>query len=431
VVGVGAALTLLGCAEIFHVRFDYNLLNLQNQGLSAVAYERKMVESSSRTMLASLVTADTIDQALALERKIRQLDTVSSVVSVAPLVAGNQQEKLAEVRQIRDEIAGIDFAPMDTSPPDLDALERSLESFGHVVGSAIYFVGRAGKDDLKQQLVTLRETVESMRREIASGPPAVRAEQLARYQQALFSDLDSTVAALQKQDAGAPLRVADLPPNLRSRFIGRTGKFLLQIYPKDNIWERAPQEAFVRELRSVDPQVTGAPVRFYEYTSRLKSNAQKAVLYALIAITLMLITHFRNVVCALLALLPVGVGILWTLGFMGLLGIPFNPANIISFTLLIGIGVSNGVHIMNRFTEEKNPSVLGKSTGKAVLVSALTTAAGFGSLMLAEHAGIASLGQVMALGTTMCMLASLTVLPAVLLLMTRSGWRLAHGWLSH
>jgi hypothetical protein len=431
VVGVGLALSLLAGIQVFRVRFDYNLLNLQNQGLSAVAYERKMVESSSHTMLACLVPADTIDEALALEQKIRQLDTVAEVVTLAPMLAGDQEHKLADVRQIRELLGSIQFAPMDTGPADLAALDHSLEGFGHVVGSAIYFAGRAGNQVLREELMVLRDAVETLRAVIAAGPAEVRAGELASYQQALFADLATTLAALQQQDDRAPLRVNDLPSNLRSRFIGRTGKFLLQVYPRDNVWERGPQDDFVRELRTVAPKVTGAPVRFYEYTSRLKSNAQKAVVYALLAIVLMLVMHFRNVICALLALLPVGVGILWTLGWMGFLGIPFNPANIISFTLLIGIGVSNGVHILNRFTEENNPSVLGKSTGKAVLVSALTTAAGFGSLMLAEHAGIASLGQVMALGTTMCMLASLTVLPAVLLLLTRSGWKLAHGWISH
>jgi predicted RND superfamily exporter protein len=104
---------------------------------------------------------------------------------------------------------------------------------------------------------------------------------------------------------------------------------------------------------------------------------------------------------------------------MSLLGLAFNPANILSLTLVIGIGVTNGIHILTRFREEKHPSMLAKSTGKAVLVSALTTMAGFGSLMLAKHEGIASLGEIMALGTGLCMLASLTVLPAVLILLHR------------
>jgi predicted RND superfamily exporter protein len=115
-----------------------------------------------------------------------------------------------------------------------------------------------------------------------------------------------------------------------------------------------------------------------------------------------------------LALVPVAVGSIWLGGIMGFLHIPFNPANIMTLPLVIGIGVTNGIHILNRYAEEKTPNIFAKSTGKAVLVSGLTTIAGFGSLILAKHQGIKSLGCVMATGVAMCMLAGLTFLPALL-----------------
>jgi hypothetical protein len=358
------------------------------------------------------------------------LGTVAGVDSVAPLLAGDQRGKLELVGRIREAASVIRFAPMDTAPVDLPALQEALASFNQGLGGALSAVRRSGDAMLAQEIAVLRDAVEAWHRALGEGLSALEAGKLTLYQQALFTDLADTLQALRQQDDRAPLRVEDLPPGLRSRFIGRTGKLLLQVYPKENVWQRGPQEAFVSELRTVDPKVTGPPVRFYEFTGLLKRNFQKAALYALVTIMVMLLSHFRNVVCVLLALLPVLVGMLWTLGWMAVLGIAFNPANIIAITLLIGIGVSSGVHILNRFTEQRHPSILGKSTGKAVLVSALTTVAGFGSLMLAEHAGIASLGQVMALGTGMCMLAALTILPALLLWMHRSGWKLAHGWLS-
>jgi hypothetical protein len=106
---------------------------------------------------------------------------------------------------------------------------------------------------------------------------------------------------------------------------------------------------------------------------------------------------------------------------MGYFGIPLNPANIMTLPLVIGIGVTNGIHILNRFAEEQTPSILAKSTGKAVLVSGLTTIAGFGSLALAKHRGIESLGYVMAVGVATCMFAGLTFLPALLNLILRRG----------
>jgi len=178
----------------------------------------------------------------------------------------------------------------------------------------------------------------------------------------------------------------------------------------------------VRELRSVAPEVTGSPVQLYEYTAMLKDGFQRAAGYASGIIAIFIFLHFRRLGSVLLAFLPVVLGFCWTLGLMACFGMAFNPVNIMALTLVIGIGVTNGVHILNRFAEEAHPSILARSTGKAVLVSALTTMAGFGSLMVAKHQGIASLGKVMLIGTGMCMLASLVLLPAVLNLLSQVGW---------
>ena len=53
------------------------------------------------------------------------------------------------------------------------------------------------------------------------------------------------------------MRAEDLPPALRNRFVGITGKYLLQVYPKNDVWQRANQEKFIEELRTIDPDVTG------------------------------------------------------------------------------------------------------------------------------------------------------------------------------
>ncbi|MEY2409009.1 MAG: uncharacterized protein QOF48_1679, partial [Verrucomicrobiota bacterium] len=140
------------------------------------------------------------------------------------------------------------------------------------------------------------------------------------------------------------------------------------------------------------------------------------------AIFVLVFVHFRKISCVVLSLIPVAIGSLWMIGFMGLAGIPFNPANIMTLPLVLGIGVTNGIHILNRFAEELHPSILARSTGKAVMVSGMTTIAGFGSLIVAKHRGIESLGWVMATGTATCMFVGLTFVPAILNLLDKAGW---------
>jgi predicted RND superfamily exporter protein len=210
------------------------------------------------------------------------------------------------------------------------------------------------------------------------------------------------------------LRVEDLPPALHDRFVGTSGKFLLQIYPNTDVWQRDNQEKFVAALRTVDPNVTGTPVQLLEYETLLKDSYVQAAWYSLAAIAIMVLFHFRSLGAVILALLPVAIGTLWLAGLMGWFGIPINLANIMTLPLVIGIGVTNGIHILNRFAEERTPNILARSTGKAVLVSGLTAIAGFGSLILAKHRGIYSLGCLMAVGIATCMIAGLTFLPALL-----------------
>jgi predicted RND superfamily exporter protein len=250
---------------------------------------------------------------------------------------------------------------------------------------------------------------------------AAASEKLAAFQQALFNDVDETFQSIHDQDNSSRLHVEDLPSSLRNRFIGITGKYLIQVYPKNkinnktfDIWQHDDQERFISEIRSVYPNVTGTPVQLLEYTTLLKNSYIQAAYYALGAIALMVFFHFRRPAYVFLALMPVAIGTAWLGGLMGLFGIPFNPANIMTLPLVIGIGVTNGIHILNRYAEEGSAGILSKSTGKAVFVSGLTAIAGFGSLILAKHQGIRSLGEIMSMGIALCMIAALAFVPSVL-----------------
>jgi uncharacterized protein len=294
----------------------------------------------------------------------------------------------------------------------------SLQGYTRLAAAEV----KKDEPQLHAQLLSLRDTISDLMHRMLLGDKGEISEKLADFQQSLFIDVRETFESIRDQDNSGPLRAQDLPDPIRNRFVGISGKHLLQVYPKKDVWERNAQEEFVRDLRRIDQAVTGTPVQLYEYTTLLKQSFEQAAVYSLIAIAILVYIHFRKLSCVVLALLPVGFGFLWLLGVMGLFDIPFNPANVMTLPLMVGIGVTNGIHILNRFAEEQHPSILARSTGKAVLVSGLTTIAGFGSLIIAEHQGIRSLGIIMAVGVTTCMVVGLTFLPALLNLLDRHGW---------
>ena len=433
-------MTILFCAaaatQFPKVYFDYNLLNMQSAGLPAVEFERKLINASSSTSAAAhsvlfgAVIANSPEEAADFESRLKALKVVAGVDSISQFINENQTSKLPLIGEIKRELAGLRFLEPDPAPVNLSQLSVSLYSLHGYLGAVLQEIGNE-EPELRKQCVAFGDAIVSLRSALFLGTPVeqeARAAKLGAFQRALFNDVRGTFEALRNQDDRGPMRVKVLPPALRDRFVGVTGKYLLQVYPRKDVWQRDNQREFIRELRqSLDPDdtghpiITGTPVQLYEYTTLLKHSYEMAAWYSLGAIVILVLVHFRAPGSVFLALLPVLVGSIWLGGLMGLCHIPFNPANIMTLPLVIGIGVTNGIHILNRFAEERQPDILARSTGKAVLVSGLTTIAGFGSLVLAEHQGIESLGYVMATGTATCMIAGLTFLPALVTLLMRWG----------
>jgi predicted RND superfamily exporter protein len=132
---------------------------------------------------------------------------------------------------------------------------------------------------------------------------------------------------------------------------------------------------------------------------------------------------FRNARDTLAALLPLGLGLGWTLGAMPPTGLSFDLANVWAVPLLIGTGAEYGVNLVTRFREARTSGgpALARSTVLAVLLNGLTTIAGFASLMVAHHRGIFGLGLLLTIGAATSLVAALLVLPAGVKAMRGSG----------
>ncbi len=124
-----------------------------------------------------------------------------------------------------------------------------------------------------------------------------------------------------------------------------------------------------------------------------------------------------------LVLMPLLLAALLTTATAVVLGIRFNFANVVVLPLILGIGVDSAIHLVHRHRiaegrelEGATPEaeVLSTSTAHAVLFSALTTMASFGSLALSTHPGLATLGQLLLIGVTYTLLCNLILLPALI-----------------
>ena len=121
----------------------------------------------------------------------------------------------------------------------------------------------------------------------------------------------------------------------------------------------------------------------------------------------------------LLALAPLVLSGLVTLGLCAAFAMPLNFENIIALPLLFGIGVAFNIYFVMAWREGAT-GLLQSSLTRAVLFSALTTASAFGSLWLSHHPGTASMGRLLALSLACTLVSALLFLPALLWTVRRS-----------
>jgi hypothetical protein len=83
--------------------------------------------------------------------------------------------------------------------------------------------------------------------------------------------------------------------------------------------------------------------------------------------------------------------------------------------MIVGIGIDDGVHLVNTFKQAKNDNMLEEvsQTGRAVILTSLTTLVGFGSIALSHYPGLRSMGYVASIGISACLFASIIVLALI------------------
>jgi len=417
---IAGALLFTGAALVSlpQVKFDYNLLNLQAKGTEAVEFELKILEKAKRSTWSAAIIADSLESARDLENRIKQLPTVGRVESVASALPENQEEKIKYIETISPILDELELAEEDEDL-SLKRLIRTMKKISFKLQDREE--GESANESVKSAGIWAR----SFLKLVKTVEPALAEERLSAYSAELMADYRNQIMDLKSAGHPNTITAKDLPPLLKKRFVSENGHYLISVFPKVNIWEREGMTQFLTELREIDPNVTGNAVHMYTSSQMMRDGYIKGGLYALFGIVIYLFVAFRKPGTVLLVLLPVGLGSIWTAGVMPWLDVSFNLANLVILPLILGIGVVDGVHIVHRYREEgaERGIALAPSVANAVVLTSLTTMIGFGSLMTADHRGVYSLGLALLLGVGACMVASFTLLPALLKLCHVRGWK--------
>ena len=386
VVALGAASLLL----LPKARFDADPMSLRDPHAQSVAGFNLLFADKDTIPYRVTALAESEAEAASLAARAHAIDGVGGVRSLLNFVPEDQDDKLDLIGFASGSLA---FA--------LDAAEdRSAAPSA-----------RAGADALRTRLEAAHGEGTPARR-LSAALAAASDETLAISETNIFAWWPALVERLRDQLAADYVEIDTLPGNLRKRYLSADGKWRIDILPEADVRDPALLTAFVKAVEAEIPNIAGGAIQSEKAGEVISAAMLQATGVALVIIALFLAVLLRRIDEVLLMLFPLALAAALTTAAGVLLDIPFNYANVIVLPLLMGIGIDSGIHLVMRQRQlDVGENIFGASTPRAVLFSALTTVASFGSLMLSPHRGTASMGELLSIAIGFTLVCTLIVLP--------------------
>ncbi|WP_394152762.1 efflux RND transporter permease subunit [Vibrio maritimus] len=364
------ALTLVMGYGATQFKFDFSTLVLKNPNSESVLALNQLQQEGLGSSYQLFAIAKDQKQAQEWKARLAMQPSIASVVIASDFMPNELEKRTAQIQDIFNE--PVTVAPMNYEQFFQQAKENDW----------------SGSSQLS-----------------ATIDPAETASNL-------FGELSKSLTALTRQDQ---VTIDSLPVELRERYISDRGEWLVVISPKEDMTNVKALETFIKESKQIAPNATGRAVAEQEVGGIITGAFQAAIMMSVFAIALILIWTVDKKRDVILIFIPLGLASLTTLGLMHWLNLSMNMANIIVIPLIFGLGVDNGIHIVERFRSVRTlDAFFNTSTPKASLVSCLTTLATFGALIVAEHQGMHSIGLVLTIALSSILVFSLVLLPLLL-----------------
>ena len=399
------------------IRFNTNILDMLPASAESVRQQRRLIGESDLSPVQSLATASDLETLREMDARARREPTIERMDSLVRFLPAPDSDAAGRLPDLRVALDAVRL-PAEADPLDRERLEAALHRLEHALAGASEAAFIAGLGGTAGALEEARAVIEESARLVRDAP----ATALAGWndgQCRVLAWARRALEDLRRAARAAPPTPDSLPAPLRGRFITRSGLYIAFLHPAGDLFDDAFRGEYVQAVKRVSAQATGFPTLFDKIARQIASGFVRSVIIGAVLVVLVLLADYRRLGPTLLALAPLAMGIPWMLGGMRLLGLSYNFANLVAIPLIIGVGIDNGVHLVHRFLleGEQGMAMVIRHTGRAILIASSTTMIGFGSLALASHRGLASLGLVLLIGVGACLIASLVVLPNLIVVL--------------
>jgi hypothetical protein len=395
--------TVLAGLPLLHwLRFDFNPMDLRNPNVESVATYldlRKDPEASGQTIE---VLEPSLSDADALAKKLAALPEVLRAMTLSSYIPEAQDAKLALIEQAAASLNGTlnppQIKPAPADQETINSLEGTSNALSILAKRAPGTVGGQAAARLSLALANL-----------AKASPQVRAKAEAM----LVTPLKITLSEIRQSLNPEKITLASLPPELASGWVSASGMARVSVLPRGNANDNKVLNHFVDAVLNVAPNGTGEAVGVVRAGETIVRSFVEAGIWALASIAILLWLTLRRIRDVALTLFPLILAGLVTLEATVIIGMPLNYANIIALPLLLGVGVAFKIYYIMAWREGRS-GLLASPLTRAVFFSGMTTAVAFGSLMLSNHPGTASMGQLLALSLVSTMAAAVLFQPLLM-----------------
>ena len=403
------------------LEFDYNILNLEPVGLDSVLNQEKMMDAFDMASDYIMITSSSIDSIRFLTEKAKNMRSAGKVESIIDFLPDKRYE--AENFQYRRYLRRtIKNTNINKQLSDLD-INKYLEEINRLEFNIIElqdlsYIGSQNKVYDKCARLVGEAGDSTILGIISEYSEYIKKNQNIKYSLTTFHQnfSEKFKKRILEMSNYKPLDFDLLPDEIKNRYVSKDNDiYLLTIYPNQIVWEDIEfLFNFTEEAEQISGTATGMPPIMVSYMNMMIVDGKNSTWFALIAIFSLLLIDMRKIKYSLTAMVPVIFGIIWMMGIMNILGLKLNMMNIMVIPLIIGIGIDDGIHIMHRYLIEKNIMTVFRSTGKAILLTSLTTMLAFGSLWFSTYRGLGSLGIALFIGSATCFLATILIIPLAL-----------------
>lgn len=176
------------------------------------------------------------------------------------------------------------------------------------------------------------------------------------------------------------------------------------------------------DKEKVEVKISGFSEILLTINNLLINSQILSIISSLIFVFIVVSIMFRSIIIGFISAIPIALTVIFNFGLMGILGIELNVETVLVASVAIGIGIDYTIHFLSRYEIERvllnnNKEALIKTyqtTGKAIIINAVTVALGFIVIMFSEFRGLKYFGLFIAITMVTSSFNALSILPAIL-----------------